>query len=115
MGEPSPSDRAVALFRQMEAAFIEVAWMWAEVQSIVQQQEQAMKKVTLSLKIQAELVDADTGKVEPVPFDADMNFNYRGVPYADALDVQESFAQALAEHGQRMIAKGRKSSAPTSK
>lgn len=67
-----------------------------------------MKRVNLKLTIVAELVDADTGKVEPTPFDADLKFNYRGVPYADALDVQESFAQALAEHGQRMIAKGRK-------
>jgi hypothetical protein len=70
-----------------------------------------MKRVNLSLNIQATLEDADTGKVELTPFKGDMAFEYNGVPYADAVDVQESFAQAMAEHGARMIAKGRKHAA----
>jgi hypothetical protein len=70
-----------------------------------------MKRVNLSLRIEATLTDADTGKVEPMPFKGDLYFEYNGVPYADAVDVQESFARALGEHGQRMIEKGRKHAA----
>lgn len=66
-----------------------------------------MDRVNLKLVINATMVDADTGKIEATPFKGDMTFEYNGVPYADALDVQASFAQALNDHGARMIQKGR--------
>lgn len=66
-----------------------------------------MERVNLKLKIEVELTDAATGDVVPVPFKGLMDFEYNGVKYADGLDIQASFAQAVSEHGARMIEKGR--------
>lgn len=70
-----------------------------------------MKRVNLELRIKVVLKDAETGKVEPVPFDGKMRFNYRNVSYPDGLDIQESFARSVSEHGDRMFAKGRQHAA----
>jgi hypothetical protein len=109
--ENTRSGGQVTVFVPDYAAEDDVAQLLAEFREQYSggtRKETDMNRVNLNLHIVATLTDAATGKTEPTPFDAEMDFNYRGVPYADALDVQESFAQAMSEHGARMISKGRK-------
>lgn len=70
------------------------------------------KRVHMSLNITATMTDAATGETMAT---FGLPCEYRDVPYADALDVQESFMQAIGEHGARMSAKGRAHAAKVGK